>query len=177
VIVGGDPEDRHNGPASTAFERARDQDRAERLPEDEEGASAEARLLAGDDRGRFRLAEASGVLRRPLGPSLLLLSDQGLGDGLAWSGLTCRRVGRRFDRGEIEAAVSPEKLRGAPLTGEVVAEERAERLLERPEVDGRTGAPGHGAAIIVGHLRGGYACEKAVVPHFYRCNSFNRRNL
>ncbi len=129
VVVGGHPEDRHDGAPAFLLEEPGDLDRRQGLPEDEERPAEETGLLAGHDRGRPGSGEGAGPLGRPPRSARLLLARERLGHRRRRPLEGTRPLGRAGDRREVDAA-RPEEGAGALLPGQVVEEERGERLVE-----------------------------------------------
>ena len=74
VVVGGHPEDGHDGSPAPSLEGAGGLDRPERLPEHEERPAEEAGLLSGDEGHRLRVGQAGRGLGGPRSLAALLLS-------------------------------------------------------------------------------------------------------
>ena len=143
------------------------------LVKDVERAAEEPGLLAGHDGGGAAVRQLAAASGRRRGAPALLLPDQGVRQFLAAAWQSEAGVGGAGER--VQVPPPPVVERGHAVgPEEVVPEERAGWLLERPVLDDRRGANRHARPSY--RIASSYEIDGLRVPR-YGCNPFAHRNL
>ncbi len=139
MIVGGDPEDGHYGGPPPLLEQAGGLPGGQGLVEHVERSAEEAGLLPGHDRHRAGVAQESRPRGGPRGSARFLLPDERRRHGVAWPLQGQRAPARLEQSGQVPptSAVEPESL---GLAGQIIPEQRARGVSERPVFEDTTGA-------------------------------------